>query len=68
MSHQFRLKWRMIRQILRSDDCILISTKDNEFDFKFAGKSLLFAQLYQRLMSFIPNWYRQWLYKDLSAK
>ena len=61
MSELFRLKWRMIKQVIKCDDCILISKKDERIGYKFAGRSLMFAQLFHRLNTFVPNWHKQWL-------
>ena len=62
MSENIKLKWRIIKQVIKSDNCILISLKNNEFDYKFAGRSLMFAQLFQRLTKFVPHWFAQWLH------
>lgn len=61
MSQQGKLKWKMIKQILKSDDCILISLrKDNKFDFHFAGANYMVCKLFNRLKQFVPNWKAQW--------
>ena len=60
MKDSTRMKWRMLKQVLRSDNCILISFEDDSFDYRFAGDTLLFAQLFHRLKTFIPKWYQQW--------
>ena len=59
MKDSTKLKWKMIRQILKSDGCILISTTKYRMDYNFAGNDFMLAALFKRLKTFVPNWYAQ---------
>lgn len=59
MKESWKLKWRMIRRIIKSDSCILISTKDRKVHYCFSGKEMVMAGLFLRLKTFVPNWYSQ---------
>lgn len=57
----FCKKCQLIRQIIKSDNAIVVLLDKDEFKYLFSGKSLMFAQLFQRLNRYIPDWYKKWL-------
>ena len=56
-------KFQLIKLILKHDDIILVLLKDNKFDYRCVCNSGMMANLYHRLLEFIPNWKRQWVAK-----
>ncbi len=61
MKDRARMKWRMIKAVLKSDNCILIHQVEEGFDYKFAGCNLVYALLFQRLTQYIPKWYKRFV-------
>ena len=59
MKDRARMKWRMIKAVLKSDNCILIHQGEGGFDYKFAGCNLMYALLFQRLTQYIPKWHKR---------
>ena len=61
MKESTKLKLKMIRRIIKSDGCVLITRCEgkNKFHYAYAGKSDTMAKLFKRLISFVPHWYAQ---------
>jgi len=61
MKESTKLKFKMIRRIIKSDGCVLITRCEdkNKFHYAYAGRSETMARLFKRLQSFVPNWYAQ---------
>ena len=59
MRESTKLKLRMIRRIIKSDGCVLVTKCGNKFHYSFAGRSDTIARLFKRLQTFVPKWYAQ---------
>lgn len=64
MSDKFKMKWRMLVHLLHSDDCILVTFKDDDFDYRFCGNDYMMSSLYYKLMRYIPDWFYKWRKKE----
>lgn len=60
MKDRFRMKLQLLWQALRCKNCILISLDNDEMDYKFSGNSLLHAQLFFNIKSFVSDWLERW--------
>lgn len=60
---RFVNKLELIKTIIKNDDIILVIQKGDRFDYECVCDSGMMANLYHRLLEFIPNWRRQFLQK-----
>lgn len=54
------MKLKMLWKVLWTKNAILISLKEDDFEYMCNANSTMFSQLYHRLIRFIPNWKAQW--------
>lgn len=59
---KLKLKWRMLKAVLRNHDSILISMNDLDegFKFYFSGSSLLVSHLFFHLDTEVKEWLDKW--------
>jgi len=60
-------KFELIKLILKSGDIILITLRDNQFDYKCVCCNETMVNLYARFLKFVQNWKRQWDLKHKKA-
>lgn len=58
---KFSDKWRVIRKAISSDECILITRKNDVTEYYDSTDSIFFSDLFDALKKYIPRWYGAWL-------
>lgn len=58
---KFSDKWRIIRKVISSDECILVSRKGDDTEYYDATDSIFFFDLFCAIQRYVPKWYGAWL-------
>lgn len=53
-------KWRIIRQVLRSRNSMLVTYGKDGFRFDCLNDSMMFDQLYENVVKFVGSWVSNW--------
>ena len=64
----FKDKWRMITTIISSKNNILISMDGDDTSYVHGGNDTVFAQLFQKLQRYVPQWLDKHISPDESAE
>lgn len=58
---KFSAKWRLIRKVLSSDECIIVARKNDEFICENMADGVMFLELFEAIKKYVPRWYGAWL-------